>query len=239
MTKEYPAIYRLTSEGMELFQGVMTGQLDESALDALDPKLSQRVEGTSKLVVWEFPTAKDMAHEICNSFGNVSPQSLAGDVGLWAWLTFVLIDIVLPKEGGTRKTMELFRWFPAPPSDWYKAQRHLVRMPVLLFHAFGQNADHLICANPSVGPDIREQLTSQQDMFSLNFQRAARILYFDHAKGKVKRGAGSKVAGSPRRLATVRQQLDVTWDMTDLSAERILDLLPKEFDRFKSDGAAS
>ena len=64
---------------------------------------------------------------------------------------------------------------PAAPNDWQKAQRHLVRMPVLLYAAFGDDADHLICGKPSIGPDIREQLTSQQDMFSANFQRACRI----------------------------------------------------------------
>jgi hypothetical protein len=73
-------------------------------------------------------------------------------------------------------------------------------------------------------------------MFSENFQRAARMLYFDDDRVTVKRGAGSKQGGTPRRLATVRQQLDVTWDMTDLSPERILDLLPEEFDRFRSEG---
>jgi hypothetical protein len=34
-------------------------------------------------------------------------------------------------------------------------------------------------------------------------------------------------------MAAVRKQLDVTWDMTDLSAAKILELLPAEFDHFK------
>jgi hypothetical protein len=130
MTKEYPAIYRFTPEGMELFQRVMTGQLDESALEPLNPRFTESIDGTSRIEVKDFATAKDMAQEICKSFGDVSPQSLAGDIGLWAWLTFVLIDVLFPKKDGTRKSMELFRWYPAPPSDWHKAQRHLVRMPV-------------------------------------------------------------------------------------------------------------
>jgi hypothetical protein len=239
MTREYPAIHKFTPEGIEFFRSALTGQLDESALNPLNPLFTQRVEGTSELEVRDFATAKEMAQEICRSFGDVSPQALAGDIGVWAWLTFVLLDVLFPRKGGIRKSMELFRWYPAPPSDWRKAQRHLVRMPVTLFHAFGKDADHLICGKPSIGPEIREQLTSQQDMFSDNFQRAARMLYFDDENGTVKRGASSKEGGVVRRLATVRQQLDVTWDMTDLSAERILGLLPKEFDRFKDNGVAA
>jgi hypothetical protein len=108
-------------------------------------------------------------------------------------------------------------------------------MPTLLYAAFGSDADHLLSTKPSILPEIREQLTSQQDMFSKNFQRACRALYWDDKRGVTKRGSGSKnLPGTPRRLAAVRQQLDVTWDMTDLSPERILELLPSEFDGFKA-----
>jgi hypothetical protein len=82
-------------------------------------------------------------------------------------------------------------------------------------------------------PEIREQLTSQQDMFHPEFQKAARNLYFDENKSALKRGAGGKGAGTPRRLAKLRSQLDVTWNLFDLDAEHIVSLLPKEFNRFK------
>lgn len=71
-------------------------------------------------------------------------------------------------------------------------------------------------------------------MFSKTFQHVARSLYFDDVSGKLKRGAGSKGPGSPRRLAKVRQQLDVTWELEDLDHERDLEMLPTEFERFKS-----
>ena len=71
-------------------------------------------------------------------------------------------------------------------------------------------------------------------MFTPSFQKLARTLYFDDAKGRLKRGAGGKDGGSPRRLAKVRQQLDVTWDLDDLGFERVLRALPAEFDRFSS-----
>lgn len=235
INRTYPKLGRLTAEGLELFGRVMTGQVDESALDLDNPVLAQPVEGTTSFEVRSFATAKEMAEAICRSLAGNSAQALAGDIGLWAWLTIAVVDNLFPNIGGIRQIKELHRWYPAPPNDWQKAQRHLVRMPVLLLNAFGRDADHLICGKPSVGPDIREQLTSQQDMFSANFQRACRALYFDDEKGTTKRGAGSKEGpGIPRRLAVLRRQLDVTWDMTDLSPERILELLPAEFDRYKS-----
>ena len=106
-------------------------------------------------------------------------------------------------------------------------------MPVVLLGNLGSAADHLLCGSPGKLPEIREQLTSQQDMFSAEFQKAARALYYDETTQGLKRGSGGKGAGSPRRLAKVRQQLDVTWDLFDLDAARIVQLLPKEFERFR------
>jgi hypothetical protein len=71
-------------------------------------------------------------------------------------------------------------------------------------------------------------------MFNPAFQQAARTLYFDDSTGALKRGAGGKSGGTPRRLAKVRQQLDVTWDLEELDPSNIIATLPAEFSRFKS-----
>ena len=110
-------------------------------------------------------------------------------------------------------------------------------MPVLLLHTLGKNADHLLCGPVSVHGDVREQLTSQQDMFSSSFQAVARSLYFDDSTNGLKRGAGGKAAGSPRRLAKIRQQLDVTWDIDELAHEELLAKLPNEFGKFLDHGS--
>lgn len=41
------------------------------------------------------------------------------------------------------------------------------------------------------------------------------------------------------RLAKVRQQLDVTWDLEDLDTARIIERLPGEFSRFKPNPSGS
>jgi hypothetical protein len=237
MSTTYPSLYSLTLEGLYLFRRIMIGELDDTALDCGNPVYAKPLANTKPFEVGPFDTAKEMATAVCASLDTVSPQALAGDIGLWAWLTFVLADVIFPKKDGIRKVGEIHRWFPASPNDYQKAQRHLVRMPVLLYSALGKNADHLICGKLGVPGELREQLTSQQDMFSGNFQEACRTLYFDDDASTIKRGAASKdTPGVARRMAAVRKQLDVTWDMTDLSAQKILALLPPEFDRFLPKG---
>lgn len=230
---EYPAIYEFTPMGLVAFKRIFEGDLPESAIDPVDPQFALPVSGTKSISDAPAATSKELAARVLQSLGSEWTQVLPR-AGIWAWLTFILRDVVFPKNSeGDRKPKEIHRWYPSSPGDWQKAQRHLVRMPVVLLGSLGDAADHLLCAHPSVLPEIREQLTSQQDMFSMEFQRAARQLYFDDGKNGLKRGAGGKTAGTPRRLAKVRQQLDVTWNLFDLDASHIVKLLPKEFDRFK------
>lgn len=230
----FVALSEFTETGLDAYRRVFTGQQDESAIDPEDSKLVSRIGGTDGIRIAGFSTAKNMAMAILEGLGSAELDDLLPRTGLWAWLTFVLRDQFFKRDNaGNRKVGEIHRWYPSDPDDWQKGQRHLVRMPVLLAHTFGGNADHLLCGAPSVLPEIREQLTSQRDMFNKTFQQVARTLYFDDAKGELKRGAGGNAGGSPSRLAKVRRQLDVTWDLEDLEVDRIISMLPAEFDRFR------
>ena len=230
----YDSLYEFTKPGMEMYRKVMLGEIPEGALDLSDSHYVSNVAETGRFSPAEYETTKEMAEAILGSIGDRELFVLLPLEGLWAWLTFIFRDALFKCDAeGKRKLGEIYRWDPSDPNDWQKSQRHLVRMPVQLLDFLGDDADHLLCGHPSILPEIREQLTSQQDMFSKTFQHVARSLYFDDANRKLKRGAGGKGPGSPRRLARVRQQLNVTWELEDLNHERIIGMLPDEFERFK------
>lgn len=232
---KYTSLYEFTPRGLVAFRLAFTGQLSEGAINLNDSELAVPIIDTQPFVVEPYGTAKDMAAAILGAIGDHHIGELSSRPGLWAWLTFVLRDVLFPANAaGQRKVGEVHRWFPSDPGDYQKAQRHLVRMPVVLLHELGADADHLIWGPPGILPEIREQLTSQQDMFHPTFQKTARRLYFDDQQDRLKRGSGSKGGGSPRRLAEVRKQFDVTWDLYDMTPDRLLVLLPQEFDRFRA-----
>jgi hypothetical protein len=58
-------------------------------------------------------------------------------------------------------------------------------------------------------------------------------LYYDPDKKSFKLGAGSKIKGGPRRLASILNQLDMTYYLYGMTSDEIIALLPKEFDRFR------
>lgn len=230
----FSALYEFTPLGMTVFQDVMEGRLDEAALDPTDAALATRIAGTVSLPTRQWGSSKEMAETIIKACGTADVSNLLQRNGLWAWLAFVMRDAVYPlRSDGTRKLGEVHRWMPSDPNDFQKGQRHLVRMPVILSSSFGADADHLLCGLPSVPGELREQLTSQQDMFHPTIQAAACLLYFDRATGKLRRGAGGKGGGSARRFAQVRNQLDVTWDLFVISPAQLVEKLPKEFEKFR------
>ncbi|ESX18303.1 MULTISPECIES: hypothetical protein [unclassified Mesorhizobium] len=231
---KYAALYEFTEHGMLAFQAAMIGQIPDEAVDLQDQTIARRLSGTASFTVGAWKTSKSMAEEIVAAMGARDVPELLANNGLWAWLAFVSRDELFPEnKDGVRKLGEVHRWYPSNLNDWQKGQRHLIRMPVLLFSTLGDNADHLLCGSPSVPGELREQLTSQQDMFHQTFQGAARNLYYDEAQRGLRRGAGGKRGGSARRLAKVRQQLDVTWDLFAMSSAQLLSKLPPEFDRFR------
>lgn len=231
--KQYEALYEFTDFGMSEFRRIFGSGGNESSLDTLSPNVVQRIENTSKFSVESWESAREMAAAVIKASGSHNIVDLYTRAGLWAWLAFVCRDQVYPKKkDGSRKTGELHKWFPSHPEDYQKAQRHLIRMPVLLLNSFGENADHLLCGTPSVPGEAREQLTSRQDLFFDQFQKVARTLYFDPDSQKLKRGAASKGAGSARRLVQIHKQFDVTWDFFEIAAEDFLEMLPAEFDKF-------
>lgn len=230
----FPSLYEFTEDGLAAFEKAMTGAIPEDAVDPVAFALARPLQGTARFEALPFASAHEMATAILAAAAGRPFQDLLQRNGLWAWLTFVLRDVLFPKDAaGNRKLREVHRWYPSSPNDYQKGQRHLVRMPVLLLFRLGPDADYLLCGAPSVLPEIREQMTSQQDMLHPAFQRAARTLYFDPATASLKRGTGGKGRGSPRRLAAVRQQFDVTWNLFDVSPDSLVRLLPREFDRFK------
>jgi hypothetical protein len=161
------------------------------------------------------------------------------DVGLWAWLTLFHFDQVCPKkQANTRKPFkEEYRYIPAS-SNFQKYYRHLLFGPYVVYRAHkdtSQNAMCLLAGPVHVTNDIIEQLASRNELVSNpSVVEAATRLYIDSVSGDFKKGAKGSGKGSPRRFHKVLEQFDLTFDIYGSTADRIIELLPKEFDRFVS-----
>ncbi len=190
---------------------------------ALDPEFE--VESRS------FTNRFSAGEYLYSLFGDGKMLRLDEDRGTWAWLSAFYFDQLCPD--GSRPG-QAYRWVPSINSfrNYY---RHLLAGPYYIYRAHRHNP-HValaVLATPLHRPgDIVEQLASRQEIVTnRSVMEAATRLYIGPNHTPKPRAAG-RGPGSARRLADVLAQLDLTWDLYDLSAAKLLNLLPPEFDNF-------
>lgn len=164
-------------------------------------------------------------------------QHVERDAGLWAWLAALWIDQLAPvSDSGARRLGARARWIPQP-DDFQRYYRHLFAGPYRIYAAHHRDPGVALCvlATEVAKPgEVAEQLAARQEIVvSPGIVGAATKLYVDPATKKLKRGAGGKGAGSARRLSDVVSQLELTHDVYAMNADQILDLLPREFAKFR------
>jgi hypothetical protein len=159
------------------------------------------------------------------------------DPRLWTWLTFALFEVVCPVIDGTRQWQKDDARYLYRRRDFRKSFRHLLVGPYFLYQA-NNNSPHslrAILANPPHRPgELFEQMASRQAIFASSAAlEVASRLYWDDTKKALRRGAGGSGAGSPRRLAEVFMQLEVTHDLVACTGDYLIELLPREFKKQK------
>lgn len=165
---------------------------------------------------------------------------LQRDTGLWAWLTLALFDSVCPPDGdGKRKVGHRARYVPSG-NDFRTYYRHLLEGPWRIARAHRDNpqrARGVLMGTLDKPGEIAEQLSSRQELVSSSTVMAVTTsLYVDPGSAKPKRGAGGAGPGSPRRLAEILAQFDLTHDIYAMEPTRLVAILPNEFNRFRSTG---
>lgn len=233
---------QLTESGVDLFAGYLArARLGESVNPPFnllsDPGCSAIFSEAHELDPKRAFNSRWEAAEYLNEVLDGLEPSADRDIGMWTWLTLLYFEQVCPAgQNGSRKIGEQARYIPAP-NAFQRFYRHLLLGPFLAYRAHlpHPEAARVVLASPlSVPGDIVEQLASRQELVSnLTVMRVATKLYVDD-KGSLKRGAGGKGAGSPRRLVDIFNQFDLTYDLYAMSSEDLFDLLPTEFDRFRT-----
>ncbi len=160
------------------------------------------------------------------------------DVGLWSWLSVVYRDQVAPwdEKTETRLWGDEPRYVPEV-DDWRRYYRHLLAGPYYIYSAHAEapdNAAALLATQLHRPGDVVENFASRQQIVTNpEILWVIRHLYYDSTTGALKRGSGRKDLGGARRLVRVLDQFDLTFDVYGLPKNKLLDLLPSEFDEFR------
>lgn len=177
-------------------------------------------------------------------FGQHLAQQLSGimnrpgmrrSTGLWTWLALLYFDRICPEgDDGQRRPGEEYRYVLS--RDYRHHYRHLVRTPCLAAHIHGQNARLVLSGDLDTHGEASEALLSREQIFSNNALFAALDRLYVSSKGagwSIRKGARGKGGGTLRRLGKIIKQFDLTYDLRAMSVDKLLGILPTEFDRWK------
>ena len=200
-----------------------------------DPAYCEAVS-EAKVESREFENKYDLASYLHDLFKRADLVDVVSDRGLWSWLSLYYFSLLCPRDrGGRFKPGARARWIPEV-NNYQRYYRHLLAGPYRIFYFHRDQPERtraLLCGPISAQGELIEQLASRHELITnRHLIDAVTTLYYDPKNRKNKRGAGGKGAGSPRRLAHVIDQFNLTWDLYETTPREFLALLPSEFDRF-------
>jgi hypothetical protein len=235
-------LHRFNQDGVAAFSSFLARLKDDPSLsppsDLLeDSALTEIVGNNEEIEPKIFSNRLEAGIFLNDLFKRANLTLPEKDKGLWTWLTLLFFDAVCPADGnGWRNPKDEARLI-AQVDNFQRFYRHLLLGPYLIVRAHEDNpprAMAFLCKELWEPGEIVEQLASRKELVTNRaVAEVATALYYDAKTGSFRRGAGSSVRGAARRLAALLNQLDLTYYLYGMTAQEILVLLPKEFDRFK------
>lgn len=228
----------LNSEGIEEFRSYLTELNSGTATDPPRKLLeSNRYSEESSVDISTWRDDFDSKYDLARFLDDCLPADLTPEFQfqkrLFATLDLKWFDLTCPEgKNGSRNPGQVERHIPK--QKWNLRYRHLVRGSFLLYRMHGEDSRVFLAGAPHVHGEMSEQIVSRQELVtSGSVVRALSILYFDERKWKLKRGFSARDRpGTLRRFVNVMNQLARTYDLFEISGEQIVELLPREFDRF-------
>ncbi len=158
------------------------------------------------------------------------------DVGLWTWLTLFYFDQVCPANAHGRRKPRERAWYVPAFGDGRRHYRHVLAGPWRVYRAH-RDDPHRAMIFLYLPLDSLNRfyyvLASSPGLVTNPAVIAAATRLYLSPKDQPRRGAMGQGPGNVDRFVALMNQMDLTWDLYRTTADRILEMLPAEFDRFR------
>jgi hypothetical protein len=216
-------------------------EIRQQRRDSIDPLLltdntfSGDFEKEIHIDLINFNTKKEISRYLSEKIDLKNNKHLYYNIYLWSWLSVAYFDLVCPRPGTKpRKVNETAKYILREPKNWRRYYRHLLACPARLYCELGDLSDAFLSSPIHIWGDFHEQLTAYQSIATNRpLIETASKLYWDSSTQKLKKGSGSKGAGTPRRFSDLVGQLELTFDLNAMLSDDLYGLLPQsEFNRW-------
>lgn len=235
-------IRRFNAKGIQHFEEYVlqcrkqhkAGELVEPMTPSLltDPDCSTETDYQLPAGAADFKDKLSIGQYFCRVIPDDMHAEARLDKQLWTWLAAHFFDEIT--EG--RKKIKETRAYVASIGyqDFY---RHLLLGPYFIYFNSRDNPDRvrvLLYNDPTTMNEVMVQFGSYQTLMqNKSLQSVVQRLYFDEEAKKIKKGAGGKEAGTPRRLMDFFRQIELNYDLLSIDENNIWSMLPREFQKFK------
>jgi len=235
-------IRRFNAKGVQLFEAYVlqcrqrhkTGEPIEPVTQSLltDPECSVETHYQFPGGAADFKDKLSIGEYFCRVIPDDIHAEARLDKELWTWLAAYFFDEIT--EG--RKKIKETRAYIAS-IGFREFYRHLLLGPYFIYFNARDNPDRvrvLLYNDPTTMNEVMVQFGSYQTLMqNKSLQSVVQRLYFDEKAKKIKKGAGDKVAGTPRRLMAFFRQIELNYDLPSIDENEIWNMLPMEFQKFK------
>ncbi len=162
-------------------------------------------------------------------------ENILENRNLWTWLAYLWFDRLCEKKEGKLVPRERAKYICS--SGYQDYYRHLIAGPYSIYSLYGEEYSLLFLYNkPHQHSDFIEQIASRQKLISRkNFIVVLHKLYLNRRNNTPKRGVQSREQpGNLRRFIKVMDQFELTYNIYNMDPDKILNLLPDEFNNWKS-----
>jgi hypothetical protein len=196
-----------------------------------DPATSEPLEYVLPDAEPNFPTKLAIGEFVAGIVPEAAFERARVDASFWTWLSARYFDQIT----ANRTKLKEPRAYVAGLS-FQEFYRHIILGSAYLFFSAGGDPSRikvLLYDEPTTMNEVMVQFGSYQTLMqNRELQGVIQRLYFDEAQQRIKRGAGGKNAGTPRRLMSFLRQIELNYDLGSIRAEQFCSMLPREFQRF-------
>ena len=197
-----------------------------------DLKTSEVIADVLEVTDETFESRYEIGLYLVTLFGHIKIEQYIGERGFWDWFSLYWFDQICKQKGAVWLPDEHYNYLLS--ENFRHRPRHAIYTSWQLVNLYNSDARFSLCGLTSRG-EICEQLMATQDtLTSKPTITLASALYSDSGRKEgFKSGAGGNGGGSVRRYKAFLSQIKMTYYINSMSKDDLLELLPKEFDRFK------
>lgn len=174
-----------------------------------------------------------MGAYLAERLGSIEKQEFIGDAGFWSALALLWFDQLCPtKSDGSRNPSMVYNYILS--EKYNHRPRHAIFTTWQLVEKYSDQVRFLLSKKLPVRGELTEQIMARQYYFSCEgVIHTASGLYYDTEKETFRKGAAGRGLGSVSRFVNWLQQLEVNYDLFTMAPNDLLQIMPKEFDRFR------